>query len=256
MRLLIKFGYLGWEYTGYQTGNGERSVEDTILKVLRQSDLAQSLHSAARTDRGVSAASSAFAIDTEERPSKVMGILNSSIHGMIFHSYAMVGDEFNPRHCDYKTYRYMARRNAVGPHLKRALAPFRGTHDFRNFCKMDERNPVRTIRSIRVTSRKEMIYVDFTARSFLWNQIRTIMAFVMDQSHNEMPEDPFSLTKRYPGIAPPEPLILLDIIYEGIEFRPQVSLSKKRAYGEELDRISLRNHIMRSFEGIMEESGK
>lgn len=251
LRLLIKFGYPGWEFTGYQTGNGKRSVEDTILEVMKRRGLSESLHSAARTDRGVSAVSNAFAVDTTERPSKVLGILNSSIDTMIFHSVASVPDDFNPRHCDYKIYQYLVRKDEVGPYFRESLKPFRGRHDFRNFCKMDERNPVRTIRSLRITKRSGMIYVDFKARSFLWNQIRTIMAYARDHSFSPSADDPFSITGRYPAIMDPEPLLLLDMVYPDVDFRPALSTSKKRSYREILDRFNLRNHVMGSFSGIM-----
>ena len=256
MRLLIKFGYIGWLFTGYQTGNGERSVEDTILKVLRSNKLAEMIHSAARTDRGVSALSNAFAIDTTDRPSKVLGILNSSIQGMLFHSYAEVPDDFNPRYCDYKVYRYVIPAEESGPYLKEALRKFRGRHDFSNFCKKDERNPVRAIRSIQVRRRGGMITVDFKARSFLWNQIRTIMAYGVDNSHEITEADPFSLDSRYGRLLEPESLILYEMVYENVEFETALSLSKIRQFKSCLRTYDIRNSILGNFAGILETKGK
>ncbi len=256
MRLLIKFGYIGWLFTGYQTGNGERSVEDSILKVLRSNHLADTIHSAARTDRSVSALSNAFAIDTTERPSKVLGILNSSIHGMLFHSYAEVSDDFNPRYCDYKVYRYTLPDEEAGPFLKEALRKFRGNHDFTNFCKMDERNPVRTISSIQVRKKGGMITVDFKARSFLWNQIRTIMAYGVDNSYEVTGKDPFSLGSRYGRLLEPEPLILTEMVYEDVEFKPALSLSKIRQFKTRLRRSDIKNSILSNFSDLLEFKGK
>ena len=251
MRLLVKFGYLGWLYSGYQKGNGDRSVEDTILKVLRSNDLSESLQSAARTDRGVSAISNVIAVDTTERPSKVLGILNSSIDGMIFHGYAVVPDDFNPRHNDYKIYRYILPGNQAGPYLRNALKPFRGKHDFRNFCRLDERNPVRTINSIRVKAASDMVYVDFKARSFLWNQIRTIMAYAVERSGNAEQTDPFERKERYGKMLEPESLVLLEMVYDGIEFKNALSISKVKQFAEAQRRSNLRNRVMQSFSLVM-----
>lgn len=251
MRLLIRFGYIGWLYTGYQTGNGERSVEDTILRTLRKAGIAEMVHSAARTDRGVSALSNTFAIDTTERAPKVMGILNSSIDGMLFHGYAIVPDDMNPRHCDYKTYRYYIPETEVGPYLRKALAPFRGRHDFSHYCKMDERNPVRTIKSISVRRSSGMVSVDFKSRSFLWNQIRTIMAYAVDHSYTEEQADPFSIESRYPKLMPPEQLILKDMVYPGIEFKDSVSLSKRRQFSEVIRESRVRDTITAAFHSYL-----
>lgn len=251
LRILIKFGYIGWNFTGYQTGNGNRSVEDAIIEVLRKTGISEMVHSAARTDRRVSAISNTIAIDTSERASKVLGILNSSIDDMIFHSYAIVPDDFNPRHCDYKTYRYFIPETEAGENLKAALSKFRGRHDFRNFCRMDERNPVRTIRSIRVRKTSGMVTVDFKSRSFLWNQIRTIMAYAVDHSHSLMQEDPFQVEKRYPRLLPPEQLVLLDMVYDGVEFSQLVSLSKKRQFTKLIRDFVIKDRILQSFNQLL-----
>lgn len=256
MRLLIKFGYIGWLYTGYQAGNGKRSIEDTILGVIRKNGLADMLHSAARTDRGVSAVSNAFAIDTDERASKVLGILNSSIDGMIFHTYAEVPDDFNPRHCDYKVYRYTLPENEAGPYIKQALGKFRGRHDFRHFCKMDERNPVRTIRAIRARKRNGMLMVDFKSRSFLWNQIRTIMAYAVDHSVEPLEEDPFERTSRYSRLLEPEPLVLMEMVYRDVLFNPSLGFAKIGQFNSKIRDFSIRNSVMRSFRDVLDSKSK
>ena len=247
LRLIIKFGYFGWEYSGFQRGNGSNSVEDAILRVMEREGISGNIQSAARTDKGVSATSNAFAVDTERKPSMVMGVLNGKIPGMVFHSYAMVDDEFNPRHCDYKIYRYIIQKDQAGPYLKQALKPFRGRHDFRNFCKMDERNPIRTIRSIAVNRKRDMVSIDYKARSFLWNQIRSITSYATEQSFSEEQTDPFSLEEKYPKLMDPEGLILLDMVYDGIEFREYMPLSKKKYLDSRFKRENMRHEVMKNF---------
>ncbi len=247
MRLLIKFGYFGWQFTGFQRGNGVNSIEDCILSVLNREKISDNIQCAARTDRGVSAVSNAFVVDTDRKPSMVLGLLNGKIPDMAFHSYAMVNESFNPRHCDYKTYRYLIQKDEAGPFLRQALKPFRGQHDYRNFCRMDGRNPVRTIRSISIGSRGNRIYIDYKARSFLWNQIRSITAYALEQSFSEKQPDPFSLSEKYPRLMDPEGLILKDMVYEEIDFTEGISISKKKQFKSMLLQQKLRTDVMENF---------
>lgn len=251
MHLLIKFGYLGWQFTGFQRGNGDNSIEDTILRVLMKSGISEEIHCGARTDRGVSAISNALTMETDKSPSMVMGILNGKISGMVFHSYSIVPEGFNPRHCDYKTYRYILRKEQVGPYIRKSLKPFRGQHDFRNFCKMDHRNPVRKIRSIAVGRTGDRVFIDYKARSFLWNQIRSITAYAVEHSFNEEQVDPFSLTEKYPGLLDPEGLLLIDMVYEGLQFKNEVSVSKKKQFNSLINRYDLRNEMVNSFSNLL-----
>lgn len=219
---------------------------------LERAKISYNIHSAARTDRGVSAVSNAFAVDTSRKPSMVLGILNGKIPGMIFHSYAIVADDFNPRHCDYKTYRYIIHRDEAGPYLRQALKPFRGQHDFRNFCKMDQRNPIRTIKAISVGAHKDRIFIDYRARSFLWNQIRSITAYALDHSFSEFQEDPFSMEEKYPKLMDPQGLILMDMAYEGIEFVNGMTMSKKKQLSSLFREQNLRHDVMGNFTFLSE----
>lgn len=251
LRILIKFGYFGWQFTGFQRGNGTKSVEDTILKVLEAADIAKDIHTGARTDRGVSAISNTMAVDTDSKPEMVLGILNGKIPHMVFHSYSVVPDDFNPRHCDKKTYRYIVDRELAGPFLRKALKPFRGKHDFQYFCKMDQRNPVRTINSITIKRKGGRIFIDYRARSFLWNQIRTITAFALENSFSGERNDPFSLTEKFPRLMEPDGLILLDMEYPGVEFSPGISTSKRKQLTMSLNEHSIRNDIMGNFTSLL-----
>ena len=253
LRLFIKFGYLGWLFTGYQSGNGNRSVEDSILNVLRERKLADSLNSAARTDRNVSAIGNVIALNSEEKPQKILGILNSSIDGMIFHQHAEVADDANPRHCDFKTYRYIVPGDRdIGPKFKAVLGSFVGTHDFSSFCRVDNRNTSRFIKSIMVKKTGDTVYVDFIAGSFLWNQIRTIMAYALDHSFDEILEDPFRLKGRYPKLVQPDPLILIDIEYRGLTFEKYSSKSRNNDFRSKLMEVSVKNQVLTQFASWLE----
>ena len=109
MRYFVKFGYEGFRFSGFQRGNGDNSVEDSILRALVKNDIHSDIRCAARTDRDVSALENVFAIDTDKPPEAVLGMLNSTCDGIFFTSFAMVPKNANPRHCLRKTYSYYLR---------------------------------------------------------------------------------------------------------------------------------------------------
>lgn len=89
--------------------------------------------------------------------------------------------------------------------------------------------------------------VDFKARSFLWNQIRFIIAYGVEHSFTETQEDPFSLKEKYTVLMDPQGLILTDMAYEGIEFQDAVSLSKKKQLNALFQEQNIRNEVLNSF---------
>ena len=53
-------------FSGFQRGNGENSVEDSIIRCLEKNHMPGEIHSAARTDRGVSAVGNVFSMESDE----------------------------------------------------------------------------------------------------------------------------------------------------------------------------------------------
>jgi tRNA pseudouridine38-40 synthase len=227
-KYIIKFSYDGSRFSGYQRGNGERSVEDSIQTELEKMGINSKIRSAARTDRGVSAISNVFSVEYDDSIDKLLGILNSRIMDMAFHSFAQVKNSFNPRHCTMKWYRYYIFQNINRSRLQEVLGKFSGIHDFKNYCRSDGRNTVRSISSIKVGSYGVFTFVDFYAQSFLWQQIRSIIAYAMQHAEFSEDLDPFDASTRYGKIAPPYPLILMDIEYESLKFAPFISRSKEK----------------------------
>lgn len=218
MRYFVKFGYTGTEFTGYQRGNGNRSVEDEIITALEKMHFDPEISSAARTDRGVSAIGNVFSLNCKGSIRKAVADLNRNTQDMVFHAFAAVPDTLNPRHNESKVYRYIAfdmDRNA----LERRLVKFEGKHDFSGFARVDNRNPLRTIDKIEVKEREGYIAVDFHAKSFIWQQIRRIMGFVFYTISEGLDVDPFSGHKIV-KLAPPGQLILMDVSYRDVAFTP------------------------------------
>ena len=223
----IKFSYIGFMFSGFQRGNGENSVEDSIIRCLEKNSLPSEIHSAARTDRGVSAVGNVFSMESDESILKIMGILNSGIKNCVFHSYAGVEPGSNPRHNKMKQYRYFLPGIQESVLFDRFIAKFRDEHDFSGFCRRDHRNPVRTIKDIRTSWENGYGAVDFYGKSFVWNQIRSIVGFTL-KNFNEQDIDPFREGVKNSYIAPAENLVLMDITYEGIEFKRVMNRSKER----------------------------
>ncbi|MCL4437995.1 MAG: hypothetical protein M1616_01325 [Candidatus Thermoplasmatota archaeon] len=231
MYYFLRFGYEGYNFSGFQRGNGVHSVEDTIMGCIRKHGLASDISCAARTDRNVSATGNVMKISSEEPAEKIAGILNSQCEGIFITAYAEVDGDANPRHCLRKTYSYFLRNVGDIGLLKSQLSMFQGMHDFHMFCRVDSRNPVRTIERIDVTETGgKSVRIDFTARSFVWMQIRNIVGFCTEAASSGKIVDPFQITGWSRKPASPYPLVLTDVSYPDLHFRWVRAGSKKRHY--------------------------
>ncbi|PYB67994.1 tRNA pseudouridine(38-40) synthase TruA [Thermoplasma sp. Kam2015] len=247
----FKFGYEGQYFTGFQRGNGEHSIEDAIIYVLRENDFEYDIRTAARTDRYVSAVSNVFTLETARDPDSVANLINSKEKHIFVHSYAIVADSFNPRHCTYKIYRYYIFDDIDCLAMENVIRKFIGTHDFRSFARVDSRRTMRTILDAKCVEEDNRQYLEFKARSFLWNQVRTMVAFAQDNAETGI--DPFSIEGRYPRVARPNNLILWEIYYEGLEFKGVRRMPKKmhELYEDSnIDAMLLENLIRKFDHGI------
>ncbi len=220
MHYLLKFGYDGSMFSGYQRGNGDHSVEDSILKVMARYGISNGFSSAARTDRGVSAAGNVIFLRSEMDIKKVIGILNSQLRNIIFHSYALVGSDFRVRFSSRKHYRYNLFDEGIDrDKFARSIGMFAGTHDFSSFSRRDSRNPVRTVDEVSVRDRGDYLEVNVFGPNFVWNQIRSMIGFARHCASIEGElHDPFTTAKKRWSLAEPEPLTLMDIEYKNVEF--------------------------------------
>ncbi len=243
MYYFIKYGYDGARFTGFQRGNGVNSIEDSIIRLLSLYGISHDIESAARTDRGVSARGNVFLIQTDRNINDVMGILNARIENMFFYSYALLDDYINPRHNSMKEYSYILTDYVNIEELMIKLLEFKGQHDFRNFCTVDSRNTVRTIDDISYSQFGRFYIINFYGKSFIWHQIRSIMAFALAGNKN-----PFSLKTKFTYIAPPEPLILKDIIYDGITFTNFNYIKHKRSMNKTLEMVRTRYVLYEIFD--------
>lgn len=235
--MLLKFAYDGMKFYGYQRQKNVRTVEGDIINVLRKFSIAENIKSASRTDRGVSALGNVIQIKTNMDVKKLMGILNSNLQHIYFHSYAL--ENLNPRHAERRWYRYHLMDLGYDVNaLKQAAAIFEGEHDFRYFTRV-RKNTVLKIDKIDVEKNGSIITIDFYARNYLWNLIRRIVAAMEKFALGyEFDEEVFD--KRYNfGLASPEPLVLMDVEYNF----PFVQVGIPRKLRRELARKYLQSLI-------------
>jgi len=209
--MLLKFAYDGTMFYGYQRQKDVPTVEGEILKALNSMGI-KNLKSASRTDRGVSALGNVIWIKTDMDGKEIIGRLNANLKHIYFHSFANV--DINPRYARMRWYRYhLIDMGQDLDRLKEAAAIFQGEHDFRNFTRA-RKNTIIKIDKIEVKRGEKIIKIDFYARNYLWNLIRRIVAAMNAYSFGRnFGEEVFKIRRNF-GIAPPEPLILMDVEYD------------------------------------------
>ena len=171
---------------------------------------------AGRTDRGVHARGQVAAFTTSE-PERAIAVINTQLPPDCWCTgYARVSPQFHPRFdARSRTYRYYFAD--VPEHIAamdRAAGRFLGTHDFSNFARVEDKNPLRTILVARVTEEEGFVFLEVTAESFLWHQVRC-MATALLRAGNGEDEDLVSRllaseAERPLQPAPAEGLILWD----------------------------------------------
>ncbi len=175
---------------------------------------------ASRTDRGVNALGNVMAFDTPFDMSELLGALNAVSPSVFYYAMARVPPEFNVRRARERWYRYLLPTRGVDfQEVKETASVFEGTHDFRHFCKADERKTVRTLREVTAFPVGKFIVIDFRARDFLWNMVRRMVAAMemVGKRKATVEKVESSLEGDGPpsfGLAPPERLTLMDVEYK------------------------------------------
>ena len=133
-----------------------------------------------------------------------------------------VSPEFNARFsCNTRTYRYFFQPRQLNMvKMTEGLKMMVGSHDFRNFCKMDVEKVYNFERKIHeaviANTSNQMCYFEIVGQAFLWHQIRCIVAVLFMIGRGE--EEPSIVmellnTAKHPGkpsykLAPERPLVL------------------------------------------------
>ncbi|HVQ01674.1 MAG TPA: tRNA pseudouridine(38-40) synthase TruA [Candidatus Thermoplasmatota archaeon] len=228
MRFAVKFAYNGAQFSGYARQPRQRTVEQTLLDMLCASKVMRDpktscFRTASRTDRRVSALGNVCAFDTERSKEDVKKIIAKIGHPDIYlYGAAVVAPDFYPRHAMRRVYRYYLQKEGLDVDTVLSTAAlFTGEHDFSNFARVEPlKNPVRTIDSIVVEVQREFLILDFYAQTFLWNQIRRIVSALKKAGKGTLMFQAIEQALVHPEkrvdfqLAPSEPLILKDVIYD------------------------------------------
>ncbi|XP_071498779.1 tRNA pseudouridine(38/39) synthase-like [Diadema antillarum] len=265
----LRISYLGWDFHGYVVQeDSENTVEHHLFEALTKTKLVESRSTSnysrcGRTDVGVSAFGQVIAIDlrtnllegqgviqraggtarqrngtkTEEinYPQVLNRVLPSEIRVL---AWAPVEPGFHARFDTLsRTYKYFFPAGDFDIEvMQEASQKLVGTHDFRNFCKMDVANGVvnhvRTVTAATVeeldgiSGAYQMFEFTITGMAFLYHQVRCVMAilFLIGQ-HKEKPEiiDQLLDVERQPckpqySMATDFPLVLYECAYSGIQW--------------------------------------
>jgi tRNA pseudouridine38-40 synthase len=222
-RAAVKLAYEGKDFLGFQRQPRTRTVEDEVIAALVEIEAITDVESsrfkgASRTDAGVSALGNVVAFDTEFRKDRLLHALNAVSKGVYFFGIAEVPEGFTPRRASQRWYRYFLPSRGLDTGLVIESANlFLGKHDFKCFCKVDERSTVKVIQSIQVFPLGDFLIIDIKAREFLRSMVRRMVAAMdavgrgkasLDEVH-----DALDGKECHFGMANAENLCLMDVIY-------------------------------------------
>ncbi|ORZ36364.1 pseudouridine synthase [Catenaria anguillulae PL171] len=287
-KVLFRLAYLGWPYQGFASqAHTTETVEHHLFTALRTCRLIDPALNAGdipqacdysrcgRTDKGVSATGNAVCLnvrsrlkndeqghddkdkDKEELP--YLAMLNRCLPDHIrVLAWAPVEPDFSARFsCGARTYKYFLPGFGLDiARMHAAASAFVGTHDFRNFCKIDstkpERNYERSVLSVTIEPATELCsgahhstgvfpwYVlTVKGTAFLWHQIRCMVHVLLlvgqGLEHPSVVADLLDLTK-YPAkpqydLAPELPLVLWDCDFPQVTWRYSDAPASAQALG-------------------------
>lgn len=227
----FRVAYDGTPYHGFQRQPDVETVEGTLFRALgRHGVLAgekpASYAAAGRTDRGVSALAQTVAFDCPDwlTPAALNGELPAEIRAWA--SADVVDEKFHAQY-DARSREYAYQLHAPDvddDRLRAALDRLAGTHDFHNLTP-DSGDTTRTIRAASLERDGEFVVVTVRAGGFLRQLVRRLVSLVAAVGRGE--REPAFLDRvlseeRLTGPegiapAPPEPLVLTDVVYD-LEF--------------------------------------
>ncbi len=244
-RYQILIEYVGTSYVGWQVQKKGKSIQKTIQSIL--SNLLKQkiiLFSAGRTDAGVHSLEQSAHFDVKNKiqnidkiikslnfflNKKMISIINIKKKNINFHArhsakeriyLYIINNRFSPSIVN-KDREWHVRKKLNISLIKKGAKKLVGTHDFSAFraSNCGAKSPIRTINQILVKKSKSRIKLKFKSRSFLKNQVRSMVGCLKYLGENKWNLDTFEdviHNKDRKKIAPPAPacgLYLERIIY-------------------------------------------
>ena len=217
----LEIEYAGTHYHGWQVQNSKKAkasyrnqqtiqhVLEEVLKKILQEDI--KLTVAGRTDSGVHALAQVANFKSSSR--MPLEKLHWAINCLLPEDIKVtriknVGLDFNSRFsAKSKLYRYTILNRKYSSALlanrvyffhyylnvvlmRREAKVLLGRHNFTSFQATEtrQRNPLRTIKQIKISQDKEMLNIDIQADSFLYNMVRNIVGTLLEIGRGKIPQ--------------------------------------------------------------------
>jgi len=242
---LIKIEYNGSKFVGWQYQKNGISIQEKIEKALKKIfNKKIRINGAGRTDKGVHAYGqfANFLIEKKiEDKKKFLNSINFFLSKNLISIIEVIekNKEFHARHqAKERIYEYQIvnRQGSLSLdklkswHVKKKIdinmlkkggKILVGNHDFSTFraSSCSSKSPIKKMNSVKIKKKGEKIYIKFSSKSFLQNQVRSMVGCLKYLSTGKWTlkdfKKVFKLKKRA-NCAPPAPacgLYLLNIMY-------------------------------------------
>ena len=233
-RYQIKVEYDGTDFVGWQYQKNGKSVQGVLQKILLQFLKKKIIVvGSGRTDSGVHAIEQSAHIDLEKKIFEKKKFLQSLNFYLRNYPIAITDikekdQNFHARHSAKKrTYKYLIINRMSPPVLKKNRAwhirkkldvkvmkkgskMLLGTHDFSTFrtSSCQAKSPVKTMEKISIKKSKDKITLKFVSRSFLQQQVRSMVGCIKYLGEGKWSVDNFKKSfksKKRSNCAPPAP---------------------------------------------------
>jgi tRNA pseudouridine38-40 synthase len=192
VRLAFRVSYLGNRFFGSQMQAQNRTVEGEFIAACQRLSLFKDwrlagFQSAGRTDRGVHARGQVIAFTTDA-PGRAIETINLQLPPDLWcTAYAEVPELFHPRYdAISRTYRYyFSDTPKKKEDMEKASQHFLGIHDFSDFARVKDKNPLRNVLAIRIAEEDGFLFLEVTAESFLWHQVRCMATALLRVGNSE-----------------------------------------------------------------------
>ena len=246
-RYRLRIEYFGAPYLGWQSQTGGRTVQDAIERAIEKIDGGhRRITCAGRTDAGVHGLGQVAHVDlvTPRREDVLRDALNAHL-AQAGETVAILEAQAVPETFDARMsairrhYRYrilnrrpptalmknrvwhVAKPLDVAP-MQAAAQSILGKHDFTTFraAACQAKSPIRTLERLEVQREGEEIWVEASARSFLHNQVRSMVGSLVKIGHGTWPVSEMRAAldaqdrARCGPVAPPDGLYFMRVDYE------------------------------------------
>ena len=242
---LMKIEYDGTKYVGWQIQKNGSSIQEKIEKALKKTLRSKTkIIGAGRTDKGVHAYGQYANFKTQNLINESQVFLNSMNFFLKKESISITAltKKFINFHSRFsakeRIYKYII-TNRIGSlsldrdrtwHIKKKIdikllkkgaKILTGTHDFSTFrsSSCTAKSPIKKIKFIKVTKSKDRIILTFNSKSFLQNQVRSMVGCLKSLSTKEWDFQKFKKVfksknrKHCAAPAPAHGLYLYNVIY-------------------------------------------